>query len=442
MSPAVPSRRQFLQTSGAAAASVTAPYWWTGTSRATEEAAAKAEQKNFGIGAIGLGGQGLWIAKEATSHGTIVAVCDVDANRLTAGNAKVAGGKAAECADYRRLLDRKDIDAVTIGTPDHWHSKIAIEALQAGKHVYCEKPLTLTIDEGKLINAAVKKYGKVFQVGTQQRSSDVFQKAVGITREGRLGRIHRITCAIGIGPKNGPFTESPVPPELNWDLWQGQAPAVPYVKERCHYDFRWWHAYSGGKLTDWGAHHVDIAHWALGRTDTGPTLVAGRAEFPGIPGGFETASTFHIKCTFADGAELVICDTAAPSDVTPGFPNGILIEGDKGSIFVARGKLTGAAVDALAENPLPADLLTSLRKGKPKTSHMQNFFDCIKNGGEPISDAASHHRSLTTCHLANIALRLGRPVQWDPAAESVVGDAEAAAMEKRPQRAPYEIPVV
>jgi predicted dehydrogenase len=434
MKPSRFTRRTFLQTSAAAAGvGLTAPYWFSSAS------AAQAAGNDLRVGSIGVGGQGSYISKNAVGNGAVLlAIADVDSNNAEK-HKEATGGKADTYGDYRKLLDRKDIDVVTIGTPDHWHTKIAIEAMQAGKDVYCEKPLTLTIDEGKQICKVVKDTKRVFQVGTQQRSEFglMFIRAVAICREGRIGEIKRVTCAIGGGPTGGPFKEQAPPANLDWKFWLGQAPEVPYIPERCHSNFRWWFEYSGGKMTDWGAHHVDTAHWALGATDTGPVAIEGTAEFPPArPNGYNTATKFNVKCTFANGSEIVIVH-----DQRPDFDNGVLIEGSDGRIFVNRGKLTGRAVEALKDHPLPEDALAKLCKGKQPGNHMGNFLECVKDRGEPVSDVASHHRSLTTCHLANIAIRLGRKLKWDPTAEQIVGDNEANSWQKREQRSPYQIQV-
>jgi predicted dehydrogenase len=396
------------------------------------------------LGAIGVGGRGSGIARNAKTFGDFVAVCDVDRSHADAARVdpKLGAGKADVLTDYRKLLDRDDIDAVTIGTPDHWHTRIAIDAMRAGKDVYCEKPLTLTIDEGKKLRAVVQETGRVFQVGTQQRSEfrNMFLTAVALVREGRLGKINKVTCAIGASGPGGPFEKTEPPAGLDWDMWLGQAPKVDYIKQRCHNTFRWWYEYSGGKLTDWGAHHVDIAHWALGLTDDGPLSIdPAEAELAqplknGMPvydDRYNTVGRFLVRCAMPNDVELIIRHDTE---------NGVTFEGDKGKIFVSRGKLTGAAVTDLKSNPLPDDVLTKLRKGKPLDNHMANFFACVKDRGEPVSDVASHHRSITTCHLANIALRLGRPLKWDAKSEQIVGDSEANAWLTRDQRKGYEVP--
>lgn len=435
-------RRQFLKTLTAATAGTAVPYVFSSRRAVSEEAKAQEKNDRPHVGAIGVGGQGSYIANRAREFGEIVAVCDVDASRADSARQNLSGGKAAVVADYRRVLDRQDIDLVTIGTPDHWHSKIAIEALLAGKDVYCEKPLTLTIEEGQRICAAVRKSGRVFQVGTQQRSEGPFAQAVAIVRDGRVGKVNRVTVAIGGAPRGGPFAKAPAPSHLNWDAWLGQTPLVDYIPQRCHHDFRWWYEYSGGKMTDWGAHHVDVAHWVLEAADTGPVSVQGKAEHPvelrhGYPVAddqFNTALTFRVECKFANGAELIILDNH------PEFDNGVLIEGDQGRLFVNRGKLTGKPIEELRDKPLPADAISKVYQGKQHGHHMRNFFECVKTREQPISDVFSHHRAITTCHLANIAIRLGRALQWDPAKEQIVGDDEAATWQRREPRKGFEIP--
>lgn len=430
------SRREFLKTSAAVAAgSAITPYWFAQSSAA--ERYQDPTDRPI-LGAIGVGGRGTGIANAAKQFGDMVAVCDVDTRHAERGKAQLSDGKAEIYKDYQALLDRDDIDAVTIGTPDHWHTKIAIAALQAGKDVYCEKPLTLTIEEAKQLRDVLAGTDRIFQVGTQQRSEfgSMFIKAVAIAQSGRLGDIRKVTCAIGGAPSGGPFTQQDPPQELDWEMWLGQAPLTPYIPERCHGNFRWWYEYSGGKMTDWGAHHVDIAHWAMGMSDTGPVKISGTAEHPDITNGYNTATKFNVQCQFANGAEIVIVDTAAPD-----FDNGVLIEGDKGRIFVNRGRLTGGAVEELADNPLPEDALVKLFKGKQPSGHMRNFFDSVKTRSEPISDVPSHVRALTTCHLANICIRLSRDLAWDPDSEQITGDDDARGWQSREQRAGYEIEV-
>ena len=437
-----PTRRDFLQTTTLAAASAALPYWFAQQRTMADDAKSPNERPK--IGCIGNGGMGSGDAAAIKNYGDIVALCDVDSQRSGVLNDKLLGGKAEFHEDYRKLLDRKDIDVVTISTPDHWHSRIALAALRAGKDVHCQKPLTLTIDEGKLLCKVVKETGRVFQVGTQQRSEHNFQKAVALAREGRIGKIKTVNVAIGGAPKGGPFKKQAPPAHLNWDFWLGQAPLVEYIPERCHNNFRWWYEYSGGKMTDWGAHHVDIAQWAIGMESSGPTSievlenvhpVPYEKGWPTVDDSYNAATSFNLKATFANGVEVFIRDDC--KDL--GFDNGVMFEGETGRFFVNRGKLTGAPVEELEKNPISEDVFKALRKGKNRDNHMGNFIACVKDRGQTQSDVFSHHRILTTCHLANIALRLNRTLKWNPETEQILGDDEANGWQKREQRKGYEV---
>ncbi len=393
------------------------------------------------VGAIGLGGQGTGDARRASGHGDVVAVCDVQRQHAERAKEKHFA-KADIFEDYRKLLDRKDVEAVTIGTPDHWHTEIALAALDAGKHVYCEKPLTLTIDEGKQLVAAVKKSGKVMQVGTQQRGDQfaLFGRAVATIRGGYLGKIKKVTVQLPLSTEQGgPFMAQPVPDGLNWDFWLGQAPAVDYCPERCHARFRWWYEYSGGICTDWGAHHMDVAHWALDCEDSGPLTIDGTTtKLPEIKGGFNTP-------------KFVTVDFIYPGDVhvqllaQPPGDEGVLFEGEKGRLFVNRGRITGKVIEEQdADTVLKEKVMAEVEKlYKGNTAkmgdHMGNFFEAWMYGKWPISDVESQHRSVSACHLANISIRLKRKLTWDAAKEQFVGDSQADGMLSRAQRAPYTL---
>lgn len=420
MSRSQVSRRRFLQNvAGASAGAALTPGLPVRAARGFE-----AKNDRPLLGAIGVGGQGTGIANASRNFGDIVAVCDVDrehAERARAG----FGGKAEIYEDYRKLLDRKDIEAVTIGTPDHWHVPIAVAALRAGKDVYCEKPLTLTIDEGKLLVKTVAETQRILQVGTQQRSDERFRLACELVRNGRLGKLRKVVVSLPRSTKTGgPFAKQPVPANLNWDFWQGQAPAADYCRQRCHQDFRWWYEYSGGILTDWGAHHIDIAHWAMGVENSGPSTIEGHGEVPKIDNGFNTPADFTVDMQYAGDVllQVVLGD------------EGVLFEGEDGRLYVNRGRIAGKPVEALQGNPLP-DSAVRLYKSD---NHMGNFFACIESRERPISDVVSQHRSVSACHLANISLRLGRKLAWNPEREEFEGDSEANRMLSRPQRKPYE----
>ena len=370
---------------------------------------------------------------------------------------KKSQGKAPDAyKDYRKILERKDIDAVMIATPDHWHTKQAVEAMLAGKDVYCEKPLTLTIDEGKLIEKVVKETGRVFQVGTMQRteSDQRFLQAVALVRDGRVGTVKRVTCGIGGFGPSPKIPEAPVPTGLDWDFWLGPAPKVPYralpemrkgygggvpLYSNCHYAFRNWHEYSGGKLTDWGAHHVDIACWAIGASDTGPSKVTPlsfemgcpyKNGHPTVDDQYNIATKYRIQADMPGGIELIITDEGE---------NGIMFEGTKGRFFVNRGKIVGKPVEDLAAKPLPGGAIEEVYGGPVAENHTENFIDAMKSRQQPISDVWSHNRMLEICHLSNIAMRLDRAVKWDPKKREIIGDDQANAFLARESRKGYEI---
>jgi len=408
---------------------------------------------------IGLRNQGWAITSKSTKFADFAALADVDANVLGANVEKVRGrqGKAPDSyKDYRKVLDRKDIDAVMIAVPDHWHTKVAVEAMLAGKDVYCEKPLTLTIDEGKLIEKVVKKTGRVFQVGTMQRteSGRRFLQAVALVHAGRIGTVTKVTCGIGGFGPSPKIPVTPVPEALDWDFWLGPAPKVPYralpeirkgygggvpLYSNCHYAFRNWHEYSGGKLTDWGAHHVDIACWAIGASETGPSKVTPvnfelaveyKDGHPLVNDQYNIATKFNIRADMPNNIELLITNEG---------DNGILFEGTKGRFFVNRGKIVGAPVEDLKNNPLPGDAIEDVYGGPVAENHTANFIDSMKSRKQPISDVWTHNRMLEICHLSNIAMRLDRALSWDPAKRVIVGDAEANSFLSRENRKGFEI---
>lgn len=438
-------RRQFLQQSIAVGASAAIPYFCSTKSSFANTSANDRPQ----IGCIGVGSMGKGDAREHSRFGDILAVCDVDLQHAdqAQNDDNIGKGNADVYQDYRRVLDRDDIDVVSIVTPDHWHTKIAIEALQAGKHVFCQKPLTLTLEENQLIRTACKQYAnKIFFIGTQQRSSrDKWLRAVNMVQKGLLGNIQKVTVGINGAPTGGPFANIKPPAQLDWDFWLGQAPLVNYIEKRCHYEFRWWYEYSGGKFTDWGAHHVDIATWAIGEQGEGrgPIECDGTDAlhpvpfhdgYPTVDDRYNTSHDFAIKCKFANGIEMVVESRGE---------NGVLFEGTKGRLFVNRGKITGTPIEENWDASKYTDEdVTRLYKGKPHEDHKANFYRCIRAGGLPVSDVFSHVQALNTCHLCSIAARLGRVIKWDPKNERILDDEQAAAFSARQQRTGFEIPQV
>jgi len=415
----------------------------------------KNSRLNFAL--IGCGGNGTRTAPVGQAFADLVALCDVDARHLGDANKMLADGKANAYADYRDVLSRKDIDLVQISAPDHWHTKILVEAMLAGKDAYCEKPLTLTINEGKLIRRVQQKTGQVVQVGTQQRSYfNHFVKALAIIGDGRIGKLKRVHVGLGKGSWSPEIPVVAVPKTLDWDRWLGPAPKTEYRYlakpngnkgfSNNHTQFRWWYEYSGGKLTDWGAHHVDIAMLgiqAAGQTND-PVSVEGTAKHemdfvdghPTQADRYNTAQEFNLIVKFAD-------DDVQMS-IRHDLPNGIRFEGDEGELFVTRGKLQGKPVDELKQKPLPSDAIAKAYRGMPmkqdqRPAHWENFVHAIEHRVLPISDVHSHMKMLNVCHLGGICSRLGRQINWDQVTEQIVGDDLARSMMGRASRAGYEI---
>ncbi len=437
------SRRVFVKRCATVAAMTGLPLWFV--ERRLVAAAEPAKKKPSpndrpGVALIGCGGQGTGDAKNAANWGDIVAVCDVDSKHAEATAAKLTvEGKPAPkiYSDFRRVLERADIHALVNGTPDHWHTLVNLGASRAKKDVYAEKPLTLTIDEGRRLVREVKQSGIVLQTGTQQRSSPRFRLACELVRNERIGKLREASVWLPAGLRDGPFAASAVPAELNWDFWLGQAPKVDYVKQRCHQTFRFWYDYSGGTMTDWGAHHNDIALWGIGAERSGPVSVEAKPGVEMIPGGFSAFSEYAVDYTYANGVTHSCHSTAANAwngaVIDPkGQQHGVKFEGADGWIWVTRGKIEASDPEFLT-TPLPSNA-TRLYESN---DHMGNFFDSIRSRKPPICEAEIGHRSASVCHLGVISLRLGRKLQWDPQAERFVGDDEANRWLTRELRKPW-----
>ena len=446
MSKTNSSRRDFLKTGTLASAGVASAAYFPWSEKAFANDSANDRPR---IGCIGVGSMGTGDARAHANFGDVVAVCDVDERHMlrAKNHAQIGKGKADTYGDYRELLERKDIDVISCVTTDHWHTKICIEALEAGKHVFCQKPLTLTLEENQLIRKACEKHSdQVFFIGTQQRSDrGRFLRAINMVKKGLLGDIKKVTVGINGSPTGGPFPVAEPPKELNWEMWLGQAPLVDYREKRCHYQFRWWYEYSGGKFTDWGAHHVDIATWALGEDGKGkgPIEIDGTdAKHPVeyvdgyavVDDCYNTSHDFAVKCKYESGIEVTVDSRSQ---------NGVLFEGTEGRIFVNRGKITGKPIEEnWDEGKYTDEDVMALYKGKPFEGHKNNFYRCIREGGLPVSDVYSHVQMMNTCHLTAIAARLGRSIKWDPAKEAILDDPQAAGFFARKQREGYEIPDV
>jgi predicted dehydrogenase len=430
------TRRRFLKSTAAIAAARSLPAWFL----AEQEPALGQDGgpgELPGVALVGCGGRGKGIAREAARFGRLIAVCDVDDDRIA--EAKKLWPEATPFKDFRKLLEQKDIDVIVNGTPDHWHTFINMAAMKAGKDVYSEKPLTLTIDEGKQLVRTVRETKRILQTGSQQRSDKNFRLACELVRNGRLGALKHVDVWLPHGRREGPFSTSPVPAGFDWDMWQGQTPAIDYVKERTHLTFRYWWEYSGGTMTDWGAHHLDIALWGAGFERSGPVSVEARPLAEMIPGGFTAFSEYDVQYVYPNGVTQSCRSTTANgwngAVLDPnGQQHGVRFTGTDGWIFVTRGKIEAGDPDLLT-TPLPASAV----RLPVSDNHMQNFFDSVRSRQPPICEAEIGHRSVSVCHLGVIALRLGRKLNWDPAAEQLVNDKQANGWLTREMRAPWAL---
>ena len=439
-------------------------------------AKAQAASDKLRIACIGVGDRGRGVSVLAARHGDVVMICDADLRNAEVFKNQIKAENAAIVQDYRKVIDNKDVDVVIQCAPDHWHTKINVEALRAGKDVYGEKPLTLTIDEGKLLRKTVADTKRIFQTGTQQRCDNFFQTAIELVRNGRLGKLTAVYVAVPFyTTKGGPYPAEEIPKELNWDLYQGQAPLAPFSPHRIKGVWRWWYDYAGGIVTDWGNHHVDVAQWGINQEHSGPVSVEARALFPneGKADCYNTPDRFFSRMVYADGLEVLYSaamgDKAVygdvdghvettpeqldwlfgkdcPEEVRNNNRNGIMFVGDQGRVFVNRGGVYGKPFEELTENPLPENAwraphrvpLDSKQDGT--SALMENFFECVRSRKEPVASATVEHRSITVCHLTNISIRLGGcKLKWDPVKEEIVDTAEARAMQSRKQREPYSI---
>lgn len=435
-------RRSFMRRCSAALAATGLPLWFIEKELASAEEPSKLPSPNDRprVALIGCGGMGTRDAKDSLRFADIVAVCDVDQTRVARTiTTFTKDGKVPQgFADFRKLLEQNEVDAVINGTPDHWHSLINIAAARAKKDIYSEKPLTLTIDEGKQVVKAVREHQVILQTGTQQRSSQRFRMACELVRNQRIGNLKEVTVWLPAGLKGGPFQSQPVPTGLDWNFWQGQAPWAEYVPERCHTKFRNWYDYSGGTMTDWGAHHIDIAFWAIGLN--APTKVESRVLSPLTPGGYTTPAEYEVKFTYSTGIVLNVRTTADDSPFgavinSKGQRNGIRFEGSDGWIWVNRDKIEANERELLS-TPLPE---TSERLYF-SNDHKGNFFDCLRSRKDPICDVEIGHRSASVCHLGSISLQTGKALEWDSEKEVFIGENAAIANPylAREMRKPYD----
>lgn len=446
-------RRTFLKNTGAALGILAFPTIIPSSALGLNGQVAPSNRVQVGI--IGTGNQGTndmgnFLRDDRVQ---IVSVCDV--NRLGPGywNGSVRGWKYARdmvhkhyseklpsgtykgCSvyeDFRDLLDRDDIDAVEVATPDHWHALITIAAARAGKDIYCQKPLSLTVVEGRAMSNAVQKYNRIFQTGSQQRSDRRFRHACELVRNGRIGKLQRVDCGLPGGrPDFGKNADKkqpePVPEGFHYDMWLGPAPHAPYAPARVGVNFRWIYDYSGGQVTDWGGHHPDIAQWGMGTEYTGPIRVKNARGVWPKDELWNTATEFYFECEYQNGVLLTVSNE---------HKQGVRFQGTEGWVYVRRGFIEASNEDLLEEKLGESDV-----RLYHSDDHFRNFIDCVLTRKEAIAPCEIAHRSITLGHLGNIAMLLGRDIQWDPDKEQVLGDISAQAMLNRPYRAPWQLVV-
>lgn len=448
------SRRKFIQSSAMASVALGIP------SIVPASVFGKyAPSNRINVGAIGTGRisrghdmPGIWKHEFAQ----IVAVCDLDSNRAKEAKELVNGyytkknGKPYDgtktYTDYRELLQNKDVDAVVISTPDHWHALNVIHAVQAGKDVYLQKPASLTIAEGRAVSDAVKRSGRIFQIGSQQRSSPQFRYAAELVRNGRIGQLKKVYVGLPGDPSGEEEPEMPVPSNLNYDMWLGSTPFVYYTEKRVHpqkgYDRPGWlrcEQFGAGMITGWGSHHIDSAHWGMNTELTGPVEIWGSAEFP-TKGLWDVHGIFQTEALYANGVHMIVSNE---------LPNGIKFEGTEGWIFVTRGNYRATASDPIPDSngvkPLEASdekIIKSVIGPNEihlyeSSDHHGNWIDCVRSRKAPIAPVEVAHRSCSACLLHHIAMKLKRKVYWDPEKERFKNDEEANKMLSRPQRSPY-----
>ncbi len=436
------SRRDLLRTSAAVGAGLALP-----TIVPSSVFGAEAPSERITLGCIGVGRMGTGDLGEALGFKQVqvVAVCDLDSRRAQLAQKRIEstyakrspGGDYKGCAtygDFRELVARNDIDAVQIATPDHWHTLPALEAARSGKDIFLQKPLTLTIQEGRILSDTVRRYNRVFQVGSQQRSDKEWRTACELVRNGRVGKLQQIIVGFGTDPGCGPKPTMPVPENLNYEMWLGPAPWAPYTEERVHPQNSitarpgWLRIsdYGAGMITGWGSHHLDIVQWGMGTEDTGPVEIQGETEFP-KDGLWDVHGPFRIEYTYANGVKVICADEGK-------VKGGVRFEGDKGWVWVTRGR-----IDAEPKSLLQETIGAGETKLYVSNNHKGNFYECIKSRKPTIAPVEVGHRSCTICLLGDIAMRLGRKLRWDPAKEQFLNDDAANKMLSKPMRAPWSL---
>ncbi len=426
------TRRGFMKTAGVAAGAVTA----FPTIIPSKVLGQNAPSRVLTVACVGVGGMGLSHIMQMLDRETvrIVAVADVDAFHQKRAaqiiNKKYGTQDCRMTGDFREVTRAKDVDLITVATPDNWHALTAIDAIRNGKDVFVEKPLTLTIREGQVLVEELRKHKRIGQTGTMQRSSEGFHRAAELIRNGRLGKIRHIDVLIPANNRYVGATWKPeaVPEGLDYDFWLGPAPYAPYASQRTHYQFRYILDYAGGQTTNWGAHYLDIAQWALGMDDSGPVEVDGHGVYPSS-GLFTAPTRVDVRYTYANGV------TMRMRTRTDGVYDGnIIFYGEKGALDVSRSKQKSNPESLLKEKI--GDGEVHLYKSR---DHFGNWIECVKSRELPVSDLAIGHKTTNLCNIGNIVMQLQRKLTWDPVRELFAGDAMANRMLTRSMRGPWSL---
>ena len=427
-------RRQFLKSATTAVAGVVAfPYIIPSSALGKDGSVAPSNRLVHGCIGVGSRGSGDMRGFLGRNDVQIVAVCDVDKDRLDKARQTVDGkygnGDCATYHDFRDLIARSDIDTLSLAMPDHWHSIPAIMGARAGKDIYAEKPLARTIYEARQMANAVHRYNRIWQTGSQQRSTANFHRACELVRNGRIGKVSRVEVGLPTG-REGPAAEvRPVPEGLDWDFWLGPAQYRPYMefgKRGVHWDWRWVSDYSGGQLTDWAGHHIDIAHWGLGLERTGPVEIYGSGQFP-EDGIYDVAMTYKFHCRYANGLEMTVANNKQ-------IPQGATWYGEKGKIYVRRGRLEADPAEVLNETIGPDEI-----RLYESRDHIGNFVECVKSREETVAPIEIGLRSISVGLLGEIAMLTGQKLQWDPQNERFLNSDAANRMLRRPMRGPWHL---
>jgi predicted dehydrogenase len=420
------TRRQFVKAGIAVSAGIALP-----TIVPSRVFGATAPSNQIILGAIGTGSQGQGDMMDFIGRPEVkfVAVCDVDRkNRESAKNLVDERYGNKDCKaylDFRELIGRGDLDAVMLALPDHWHALPVIAAAKAGLDMHGQKPFARSIREGRAMCDAVKRYGRIWQTGSQQRSDYKFRRGCELVRNGRLGKILKVEVGLPTGGATDIKKIQPVPEGLDWNLWLGPAPWVPY-RGVSHWDWRWILDYSGGQLTDWAGHHIDIAHWGMGWDTTGPVEVEGRGVYP-KEGLFNVPTNYKFDCKYANGIVMTVGDGSQVQDGTKWI-------GEKGWIHVNRGVLEASDEKILKEVIGPDEI-----KLYESNDHKQNFIECVKSRKPTICPEEVGFRSISVGLLGEIAMLTGRKIKWNPEKEEIAGDPEASALLGRSYREPWTL---